>query len=112
MRSAIAHHTKRAPNSSHLGRHFILSQHSPRTYASAFSQSQHTKVTGGLHLALCWMQMLADLTGMTVEISDVDETQCIRCRNIGLWSAQVGSSLARMYSSHREEFYVTCRAES
>ncbi|CCN86029.1 FGGY-family carbohydrate kinase [Vibrio nigripulchritudo] len=32
------------------------------------------KVTGGPARSAVWMQMLADLTGMTVEIPDVDET--------------------------------------
>ena len=39
-----------------------------------FPKANVLKVTGGPASSPVWMQMLADLTGMTVEISDVDET--------------------------------------
>lgn len=39
-----------------------------------FPKAEILKVTGGPASSPVWMQMLADLTGMTVEISDVDET--------------------------------------
>ncbi|MBD1564665.1 carbohydrate kinase [Vibrio sp. SA48] len=39
-----------------------------------FPKANVLKVTGGPSMSPIWMQMLADLTGMTVEISDVDET--------------------------------------
>lgn len=39
-----------------------------------FPGARVLKVTGGPAMSPVWMQMLADLTGMTVEISDVDET--------------------------------------
>ncbi|OIN23421.1 FGGY-family carbohydrate kinase [Vibrio barjaei] len=39
-----------------------------------FPKANVLKVTGGPAMSPVWMQMLADLTGMTVEISDVDET--------------------------------------
>ncbi len=39
-----------------------------------FPKANVLKVTGGPAMSSVWMQMLADLTGMTVEISDVDET--------------------------------------
>lgn len=39
-----------------------------------FPKANVLKVTGGPARSSIWMQMLADLTGMTVEVSDVDET--------------------------------------
>jgi L-xylulokinase len=39
-----------------------------------FPNADVLKVTGGPASSSVWMQMLADLTGMVVEISDVDET--------------------------------------
>ncbi|MCW8346603.1 carbohydrate kinase [Vibrio sp. ZSDZ65] len=39
-----------------------------------FPNASVLKVTGGPASSPIWMQMLADLTGMTVEVSDVDET--------------------------------------
>jgi len=38
-----------------------------------FPNAEILKVTGGPASSPVWMQMLADLTGMTIEISDVDE---------------------------------------
>ncbi|NNN43976.1 MULTISPECIES: FGGY-family carbohydrate kinase [unclassified Vibrio] len=52
-----------------------------------FPKAKVLKVTGGPAMSPVWMQMLADLTGMTVEISDVDETGALGAAMI----AMVGS---------------------
>lgn len=39
-----------------------------------FPNADVIRVTGAPSLSVTWMQMLADLTGMTVELSNVDET--------------------------------------
>ncbi|MDN2664863.1 carbohydrate kinase [Psychromonas sp. 14N.309.X.WAT.B.A12] len=60
-----------------------------------FPQANTLKVTGGPASCSTWMQMLADLTGMQVEISDIDETGSLGAAIV----AMVG---AGEYSSSRE----------
>ena len=57
------------------------------------------KVTGGPASSPVWMQMLADLTGMTVEVSDVDETGSLGAAMMAMVGAGEFASLAECTQS-------------
>ena len=59
-----------------------------------FPKANILKVTGGPASSPVWMQMLADLTGMTVEISDVDETGSLGAAMMAMVGAGEFASLA------------------
>ncbi|MCL9776551.1 FGGY-family carbohydrate kinase [Vibrio methylphosphonaticus] len=59
-----------------------------------FPNASVLKVTGGPASSPIWMQMLADLTGMTVEISDVDETGSLGAAMVAMVGSGEFSSLA------------------
>ena len=58
-----------------------------------FPNADVLKVTGGPTSSPVWMQMLADLTGMTVEISDVDETGSLGAAMVAMVGAGEFTSL-------------------
>lgn len=55
---------------------FSLMHHLERI-AHRFPQADTLRVTGGPAKSAVWMQMLADVSGKTVEIPDVEETGCL-----------------------------------
>ncbi|MDH5919696.1 carbohydrate kinase [Vibrio splendidus] len=59
-----------------------------------FPKANILKVTGGPASSPVWMQMLADLTDMTVEISDVDETGSLGAAMMAMVGAGEFASLA------------------
>ena len=59
-----------------------------------FPKADVLKVTGGPASSPVWMQMLADLTGMTVEVSDVDETGSLGAAMMAMVGAGEFASLA------------------
>ncbi len=64
-----------------------------------FPKADVLKVTGGPASSPVWMQMLADLTGMTVEISDVDETGSLGAAMMAMVGAGEFASLAECTQS-------------
>ncbi len=68
-----------------------------------FPKADILKVTGGPASSRVWMQMLADLTGMTVEVSDVDETGSLGAAMMAMVGAGEFSSLEEC----RESFTIT-----
>lgn len=58
-----------------------------------FPNADVLKVTGGPTASPVWMQMLADLTGMTVEVSDVDETGSLGAAMVAMVGAGEFSSV-------------------
>ncbi|NOH35555.1 FGGY-family carbohydrate kinase [Vibrio chagasii] len=64
-----------------------------------FPKADVLKVTGGPASSPVWMQMLADLTGMTVEVSDVDETGSLGAAMMAMVGAGEFASLAECTQS-------------
>ncbi|MFV8460575.1 FGGY-family carbohydrate kinase [Vibrio campbellii] len=64
-----------------------------------FPKADVLKVTGGPASSPVWMQMLADLTGMTVELSDVDETGSLGAAMMAMVGAGEFASLAECTQS-------------
>ncbi|HCZ9268869.1 TPA: carbohydrate kinase [Vibrio alginolyticus] len=64
-----------------------------------FPKADVLKVTGGPASSPVWMQMLADLTGMTVEVSNVDETGSLGAAMMAMVGAGEFASLAECTQS-------------
>lgn len=77
---------------------FSLMTHLERMFIR-FPQAKILRVTGGPAKSAVWMQMLADLTGMRLEVPNVEETGCLGAALMAMQGTGSSYTFANIYKN-------------